>query len=67
VAQNSPGNTALLQLIDGDLASKSTIGLVKNVLRSDFDALAKVFAGQGEVDSWWGDDNLYNTSNVSRE
>jgi hypothetical protein len=50
VAQNRPGDAALPQLIDGDLACEGAIGLVEDVLCRDFDALAEVLAGEKEVE-----------------
>lgn len=44
VADEGPCDAALLQLLSGDLAGESAIGLVEDVLGSDFDALAEVLA-----------------------
>lgn len=53
-----PSNATILQLLRTNLAGEGTIGLVKNILCRDFDALAEVFAGKEEIESCWGDDNL---------
>jgi hypothetical protein len=45
-------------LVDGDFAREGAVGLVEDVLGGDFDALAKVFAGEEEVEGRWGDDDL---------
>ena len=58
MAQYGPGYAAVFELVDADLASEGAIGLVEDVLRGDFEALAEVFAGEEEVERWWGDDDL---------
>lgn len=64
MAQDGPGNATILQLIGRDFASESAIGLVKDVLSGDFDALAEVFASEEEVEGWWCDDDLCKTGSV---
>jgi hypothetical protein len=58
VADESPGDAALLQLLSGDFASESSVGLVEDVLSGNFDILAEVLACEKEVERWRGDDNL---------
>jgi hypothetical protein len=58
VAQDGPGDVAVLELGDRDLAGEGAVGLVEDVLGSDFDARAEVLADQEEVERWRGDDNL---------
>lgn len=59
VADESPCNTALLQLLRGNFASESAVGLVEDILGSDFDTLAEMLAGEEKVERWRGDDNLF--------
>jgi hypothetical protein len=58
VAQDRPGDVAVLELVDRDLASEGAVGLVEDVLRSDFDAGAEVLPDQEEVERGRSDDNL---------
>jgi hypothetical protein len=58
VADEGPGDAALLQLLSGDFASESAVGLVEDVLSGNFDALAEVLAREEEVERGRGDDNL---------
>jgi hypothetical protein len=44
VAQNGPGDAAVLELVGGDLACEGAAGLVEDVLRSDFEAFAEMLA-----------------------
>lgn len=59
VAQNRPGNTAVLELVGRDLARKGTVGLVEDVLRGDFETFTEVLACEKEVEGRRGDDDLY--------
>jgi len=59
VANKSPGDTAVLELFDRDLTSEGTVGLVEDVLRSNFNALAEVLACEEEVEGWRCDDDLF--------
>jgi hypothetical protein len=46
-------------LVDADLASEGTVGLVEDVLGCDFEAAAEMLAGEEEVEGWWSDDDLW--------
>jgi hypothetical protein len=46
-------------LVDADLAGEGAVGLVEDVLCSNFEACAEVFAGEEEVEGWRGDDDFY--------
>lgn len=65
MARQDPSDTTILQLLRADLAGESPIRFIENVLSRNFDALAEVFAGEEEVESWWGDNNLFSTTTVS--
>lgn len=56
VAQDGPGDVAVLELGDRDFAGEGTVGLVEDVLRGDLDAGAEVLPDQEEVECWGGDD-----------
>lgn len=58
VTQDGPVDVAVLELGDRDLACESAVGLVEDVLGSDFDGRAEVFANELEVQSGRGDDDL---------
>jgi hypothetical protein len=58
VAEESPGDVRVLELGDGDLAGEGAVGLVEDVLGGDLDALARVLAGEEEVEGGRGDDDL---------
>lgn len=58
MADDGPGDAAVLELICGDLAGEGTAGLVEDVLRGNFEALAQVLACEEKVERWRGDDNL---------
>lgn len=59
MAQDRPGDTAVLELVGGDLARKGTVGLVEDVLCGDFETFAEMLAGEKEVEGRRGDDDLY--------
>jgi hypothetical protein len=59
VADEGPGDAAVLQLVGRDLTGESTVGLVEDVLCGDFETLAEVLACKEEVEGWWCDDDLY--------
>lgn len=46
VSQDSPGDTAVLELVDTNLASEGTVGLIKDVLRGNFETFAEMLAGE---------------------
>lgn len=58
VTQDSPGDTRVLQLLNGDFTSESAIWLVIDVLGGDLEAFAEVFAGEEKVEGRRGNDNL---------
>jgi hypothetical protein len=58
VAQDRPGDAAVLELVDADLACEGAVGLVEDVLGGDFDAFAEVLAGEEEIERGWGDDDI---------
>jgi hypothetical protein len=58
VAQDRPCDASVLELVRGDFAGEGAAGLVVDVLRGDFEAIAEVLARQGQVDGWGCDDDL---------
>jgi hypothetical protein len=58
VTEDGPGDTAVLELFRRDLTGKGTVGLVEDVLRRDFEALAEMLACEEEVEGWGRDDDL---------
>lgn len=58
MSEDGPGDVAVLELVDGDLAGEGAVGLVEDVLGGDFDALAEVLAGDEQVEGWRGDDDF---------
>merc|ERR1712177_123287 len=50
VAQERPGDVAVLELLDRDLAREGAVGLVEDVLGGDLEARAEVLAGEEEVE-----------------
>lgn len=58
VAENGPGDAAVLELRGGDLAGEGAVGLVVDVLRGDLESLAELLAGGEQVERRGGDDNL---------
>lgn len=58
MTKKSPGDIAILELVDRDLAGEGAVGLVKDILGCDFDTRSKVLAGEEEVEGWWCDDDL---------
>ena len=59
VAKESPGDVTVLELVDGDFAGESTVGLVEDILGCDFQTRLEVLAGEKEVECWWCNDNLW--------
>lgn len=59
MADESPCDATLLELLSRDFAGKSTVRLVENVLSGDLDTLAEVLAGEKKVKRGRGDDDLY--------
>ena len=58
VTNDNPVNLGILQLLNADLASEGTIGLVENVLGSNADLGVGQAAGEGEVERRGRDDDL---------
>lgn len=58
VADDSPVNLVIAELLNADLASESTVGLVVDVLGSNTDLRVGKLAGQSEVDGGGRDDDL---------
>jgi hypothetical protein len=58
VAEDGPGDVAVLELGDRDLAREGAVGLVEDVLGRDFETGAEVLADEEEVDGRGGDDDL---------
>jgi hypothetical protein len=58
VADDSPVNLGIAELLNTDLSGESTIGLVVDVLGSNTDLGVGKLAGQSEVDGGGGDDDL---------
>jgi len=65
VADEGPGNAALLELLSRDLAGEGTVGLVEDVLSGNLEALAEVLACEKEVERGRSDDNLCSELAVS--
>lgn len=61
VAEDRPGDAAVFELVDADLAREGAVGLVEDVLGGHFKAFAEVLAGEEEVQRRWGDDDLCTT------
>lgn len=62
VAEDGPCDAAVLELLSGDLTGEGTVGLVVDVLSGNLEALAKVLAGQEEVERGRSNDNLCSLS-----
>lgn len=58
VADDSPVNLSIAELLNADLSGESTVGLVKDVLGSNANLGVGELAGQSEVDSGGRDDDL---------
>jgi len=58
VSDESPVDLEVLELLDADLTSESTVGLVENVLGGDADVVVGDLAGELQVGSGRGDDDL---------
>jgi len=58
VSNKSPVDLEILKLLDTDFTGESTVGLVKDVLGSDADVLVGDLAGELQVGSGRGDDDL---------
>lgn len=58
VAQNGPGNAAVLKLGDADLAGESTVGLVEDVLSGNLEAGSELVTDEKEIEGRRGDYDL---------
>lgn len=58
VADDSPVNLGIAELLNANLAGESTVGLVVDILGSNTDLGVGELAGQSEVDGGGGDDDL---------
>lgn len=52
--RQGPSNLGISQLFGTDLASKSAIGFVENILRADLDFGLQVFSDEEKEKPWWG-------------
>jgi len=59
VAQDGPGNAGVSELIDADFTRKCAVGLVKDILRCNFNSSSQVFACEKQVERRWSNDNLW--------
>jgi hypothetical protein len=58
VPEKGPGDVAVFELVDRDLAGEGSVGLVEDILGRNLDARLEVLAGEEEVESWGCDDDL---------
>lgn len=58
MSDESPVDLEVLELLDADLTSESTVGLVENVLGGDADVVVGDLACELQVGSGRGDDDL---------
>lgn len=58
VADDSPVDLSILQLLNADLSGEGTVGLVVDVLGGNADLGVGELAGQGEVEGGGRDDDL---------
>ena len=58
MAKECPGNVAVFQLVDRNLASESSVGLVENILGSDFESWIEVLASKEEVEGRRSNDDF---------
>jgi hypothetical protein len=58
VAKQSPGDIAVLELVNRDFACEGSVGLVEDVLGCDLKARLEVLAGKEKVESRWGNDDF---------
>jgi hypothetical protein len=59
VADERPGDAAVLELLSGNLACEGTTGLVEDVLGGDFEAFAELLARGDQVEGGGCDDDLW--------
>ena len=58
MAENSPVDVGILELLNANLTSEGTVGLVEDVLGGNTELLVGKVAGVGEVEGGRGDDDL---------
>jgi hypothetical protein len=58
VAEEGPGDVAVLELVNGYLTSESAVRLVEDVLRCDLKTGFEVLASKEKVERWWCNNNL---------
>jgi hypothetical protein len=58
VSDKSPGDLDILELVDADLTSESTVGPVEDVLSRDGNVGVRELAGEVQVEERRGNDNL---------
>jgi hypothetical protein len=58
VAEKSPGNVAVLKLIDRNLTSEGTVGLVEDILGCDLQTWLEVLTGEEKVKCGRSNDDL---------
>lgn len=58
MAEEGPGDVAVLELVDGDLAGKRTVRSVEDILCCDLEARLEVLAGKEEVEGRRCNDDL---------
>jgi hypothetical protein len=59
MTQNRPSNARVLELLDRDFTSKSTIGLIVDVLRGNLDVVIEIFANEKKEERWRSNNDLY--------
>jgi hypothetical protein len=59
VADQGPGDTGVLELVNGDLASVCAIWLIEDVLCGNLDLVLGLLLREGEIDGWWCNDDLW--------
>lgn len=59
MTQDCPGDVAVLELRNANLAGEGAVWLVENILCSDFYAFAQVLTREQKVHRWWRDDNFW--------
>ena len=64
VTEDGPADAAVLELRDADLAREGTVGLVKDVLSSNFDVVLEMLAHEEEIQGWRGNYNLCSTQTL---
>ena len=66
VSNDGPVDLGIPELLNANFTSESTVGLVEDVLSGNTNLLIGDLAGQGQVESGRGDDNLGGGVELSR-